>query len=127
MLKHKAGLAQSLWGLWVLVHTRFYLSPRVYLAGMEFDLNEISLLLLSCWGFSFTLGCGVSFFGRIQHSPVDGCSAANRNFGVLTGENEHMSFYFIFLAVTLLRHIFILSGLAFKVFWAYPNKCLAYD
>ena len=35
-------------------------------------LNEISLLLPSCWGFSFALGCGISFFGMIQHSPVDG-------------------------------------------------------
>ena len=36
-------------------------------------LNVISPLLPSCWGFSFALGCGVSFFGGIQHSPVDGC------------------------------------------------------
>ena len=26
-------------------------------------INAISPLLLSCWGFSFALGCGVSFFG----------------------------------------------------------------
>ena len=30
-------------------------------------------------------------FGEIQHSPVNGCSAASCNFGVLTGEDEHMS------------------------------------
>ena len=88
-------------------------------------LNEIFLPLL-LWAFSFALGHGVSFSGGIQHSPIDGCSAGNHNFGVLTGENEHMSFYFMFLAVTLLRHIFILPGLAFKVCWEYPNKCLAY-
>ena len=35
-------------------------------------LNTISPLLPSCWGFSFALGCGVSFFGAIQHSPVNG-------------------------------------------------------
>ena len=33
-------------------------------------LNVISLLLPSLWCFSFVLGCGVSFFGGIQHSPV---------------------------------------------------------
>ena len=41
-------------------------------------LNMISPLLScwgrSCWGFSFPLGHGVSFFCGIQHSPVNGCS-----------------------------------------------------
>ena len=55
-------------------------------------LNVISPLLPSCWGFSFALGHGVSFFGGIQHSPVGGCSAASCNFGVLAGEDEHMSY-----------------------------------
>ena len=50
----------------------------------------ISSLLLSCWGFSFTLGYGVSFFGGIQHSPVDGFSAASCNSGVLAREDERM-------------------------------------
>ena len=49
--------------------------------------------LLSCWGFSFALGCGVSFFGGIQHSLFSGCSAASCIFVVLTGEDEHTSFY----------------------------------
>ena len=49
-------------------------------------------LLPSCWGFSFALGHGVSFFDGIQHSPVDGCSAASCHFGVLA-ENERTSFY----------------------------------
>ena len=35
----------------------------------------------------------VTFFGGIQHSPGDDCSAAICNFGVLAGEDEHMSFY----------------------------------
>ena len=56
-------------------------------------LNMISPLLQSCLGFSFALGCGVSFFGEIQHSPVNGCSAASCNFGFLAGENERMSLY----------------------------------
>ena len=33
-------------------------------------LNVISPLLLSCWGFSFALGCGLSFCVGIQHSCV---------------------------------------------------------
>ena len=33
------------------------------------------------------------FFGGIQHSPVNGCSAASCTFGVLTGKDECKSFY----------------------------------
>ena len=47
-------------------------------------------------------GCGVSFFGGIQFSPVNGCSAAGCDFGVLTGQDEHMSYSTI---------LFMLSGL----------------
>ena len=61
-------------------------------------LNAIFPLLQSCWGFSFALdfgyllqqaggGCG------IQHFPVDGCSAVSCDLGLLTGEDEHRSFY----------------------------------
>ena len=46
-------------------------------------LNAVSPLLLSCWCLSFALGCGISFFGGIQHSPLDGCSVGSCNFGVL--------------------------------------------
>ena len=53
-------------------------------------LNMILLLLLSFWGFSFAFGLGASFFGGIQHSSVNGCSAVSCNFGVLT---EKMSTY----------------------------------
>ena len=60
-------------------------------------LNVILSLLQFCWGFSFALGCGLSFFGGIQHSPTDGCSEVSCNFGVLSGEDEHMSFYSVFL------------------------------
>ena len=38
-------------------------------------------------GLTFALGHGVSCFGGIQHSPVDGCSATSCNFAVLEGEN----------------------------------------
>ena len=58
-------------------------------------LNAVLPLLPSCWGFSFALGRGVSFFGGIPHSPVNGCSAASYNFGVLAGKDEHTSFYSI--------------------------------
>ena len=40
-------------------------------------LNAIPPLLPSCRGLSFALGQGVSFFGGIQHSPVDGCSSVS--------------------------------------------------
>ena len=68
-------LSKHLWRVWGLI------------------LNSISPLLPSCWDFSFSFECGVSFFGGIQHSSVNGCSAENCNFGVLAGENEHTSFY----------------------------------
>ena len=69
------GPSECLWPIWGLI------------------LNSISPLLTSCWGFSFPLDVGHLFFGRIQQSPVDGCSAASCNFGVLAGEDEFMSFY----------------------------------
>ena len=65
--------SEHLWHVWCLI------------------LNTILPLLLTFGGFSFALGYGVSFFGEIQHSPVNGCSAATCNFGVLT-EEEHTSF-----------------------------------
>ena len=60
----------------------------------------ISPLLLSCWGFSSALGHAISFFGGIQHSPVNGCSAISFNFGVLIGEDECTSFYSAIFLVT---------------------------
>ena len=56
-------------------------------------LSVISPFLPSYWCFSFALGCGVSFLGGIQHSSVNGSSAVSCIFGVLAGENEHMSLY----------------------------------
>ena len=61
-------------------------------------LITISPLLPSCLDFSFAPGHGLSFCGGNQHSPVDGCSTVSCNFGVLSGEDECMSFcYTIFL------------------------------
>ena len=68
--------------------------------GRRLILNTMSPLLPSCWGFSFALGCGVSFFGGLQHSPVNGCSAVSCSFGVLTGEVDCMSFYYTILHQT---------------------------
>ena len=68
------------------------LEPSEYLWSVwGWILNAILPLLPSFWGGSFAPGCGVSFFGGIQHSPVDGCSAASCNSGVFAGE-ERMSF-----------------------------------
>ena len=55
----------------------------------------------SWWSCSFVILCWVSVFGEIQHSPVDGCSAASCNFGVLGGKDECTSFYSIILCFIL--------------------------
>ena len=53
----------------------------------------LGLLLYPCmWG---------TFSGGNQHSPGDDCSAAICNFRVLTGEDEHMSFYSTIFQVRL--------------------------
>ena len=71
--------SESLWWVWGLI------------------LNVTLPLLSSYWGLFFALGYRVSFFGGIQHSPIDGCLAASCNFGVLAGEVERMSFYSVIL------------------------------
>ena len=86
-------LVQSLWGFWVLVHTSFVLALQVSLVGMGFDSKRNFSPCTILLGLLLAPGCRVSFFGGIQHSLVDGCSAVICNFGVLTGENEHTSFY----------------------------------
>ena len=69
-------LAQSLWGLWVLVHPRFLWALQGSLVGIVFDSKydfappTIFLGFLLCprtWG--------IFFFGGIQPSPVNSCSA----------------------------------------------------
>ena len=56
------------------------------------------------------LDMGDLFFGRFHHLPVDGCSAASWNFGVLTGEHEHKSFYSTILDLRLIGVLYL--GLA---------------
>ena len=66
--------SEHLWRVWCLI------------------LNVILPLLPSCWGSSFAFGHG-QVFGWIQNSPGYSRSAVNCKFGVLAGEDEHMSFY----------------------------------
>ena len=93
--KHsKAGLAQSLVGSLGPSEQKVSFEPFEHLWWVwGLILSAVSPLLLSCWGFSFALGCGVSFFGGVQHSPVNGCSAASCNFGVLAGEENSLHPY----------------------------------
>ena len=91
----KAGLAQSLVESLVSGAHMVLSEPSECLWRVQgFILNMILPLQPSCWGFSFSLGCGESFFGGIHHSPVNGCLVVSCNFfGVLTGEDECMPFY----------------------------------
>ena len=74
-------------------------------------LNVILSPLSSCWGLSFALRCGVSFFGGIQCPPINDCSAVSYNFGVLTGEIERTFFYFTNLSDKQKRCPFHYMGL----------------
>ena len=60
---------------------------------MGFGFIVIAPLLLSGRSFSLVLRCGVSFFGGFQSPPVDTCSTASCDAGVLTEEDKHASFY----------------------------------
>ena len=84
-LKHsKAGVAQSLVGsLGPGAHKVLFEPSESLWRVWGLILHVISPLLPSFWGFSFALGCGVSFFGGIQYSSVNGHSAASCSFGVL--------------------------------------------
>ena len=94
-LKHsKAGLAQSLVvSLGPGAHKVLFVPSKHLWKVCGLILNVILPFLPFCWGLSFALGCKVSFFGGIQHSPADDYSAASCNFGVLAGEDERTSFY----------------------------------
>ena len=51
-----------------------------------------------------SLDTGYFFFGGFQHPPVNGCSPASWDLGVLTGGDEHTSFYSAPLALGALWH-----------------------
>ena len=61
-----------------------------HLAGVGFDCNVIVPLLLLFAASPLCLDTGMFFFGGFQHPPVDGCSTARCDFGVLIGEDEHI-------------------------------------
>ena len=95
---HRQVWLSLLWGSLFLslhrdAHKVCFLPSRRLWRVWRLILNTIAPLLLSCCNFSFALGCGVSFFGGFQHSPVDDCSAASCDFGVFGGEHECTSFY----------------------------------
>ena len=88
-----AGLSQSLMGsLGPGAHKVLYEPSEHLWQVWDLILNTILPLLLTFGGFSFALGCRVSFFGGLQHSPVNSCSATSCNFEVLTGKEERTSF-----------------------------------
>ena len=53
-------LSPSLWGLWVLLHTRFVWALWASLAGMGFDFKRDFTPPTPCWGFCVAHGHGVS-------------------------------------------------------------------
>lgn len=59
---------------------------------MRFNFIVIASLLPTCCSF-LVFGRGVSFCGRFQRPPINGCSTAICNFGALTRGDEYMSFY----------------------------------
>ena len=100
-LKHsKAGLAQSLVvSLGPGAHKVLFVPSKHLWKVCGLILNVILPFLPFCWGLSFALGCGVSFSGGIQNSPVNGCSAVSPNFGVIVEEDERTSFYSTILSM----------------------------
>ena len=96
---------------WVLVHRRFCLCPPSISVRYEILFQTWlcpSHLLLCPWIW------GIAFFGGIQRSPVQFCSAASCDFGILAGEDGHMSFYSA-----------ILEGK--RLCWIYLCVCVCFD
>ena len=62
------------------VHTVLFEPSKHLWQAWDLILNTVLPLLPFCWGLSFALGCGVSFFSGIQHCPVDGFSAVSFDF-----------------------------------------------
>ena len=99
MLKQsKAGLAQSLVGIttpfpWSWGAQGFFCTIGASLVGLRFYFKHNYTPPTFLGGASpLHLDWGI-FYGGIQHSPVNGCSAVSCDFGVITGEDEHTSFY----------------------------------
>ena len=116
-LRHsKAGLVRSLVGVTASFPSSrcaqiFVCALQASLEGLRFDCKQDwAPPLPSSWGFSFAIGRWV-FFGRIQHSPVDGCSAASRDLGVLAAEDECITFY----SSSLLTRCYHVKAVIFSV------------
>ena len=69
-------LSQSLGGLWVLVSTGIFEPSERCWWVWGLILNAILPLLPSCWGFSFTPGCGVSPQSRSAQRSCRSSTAA---------------------------------------------------
>ena len=87
-----------------------------HLLGMGFDFNLIVPLLLSCCGFSCVLGYKVSFLVVFQCSPINSYSIASCDFGVLTREDECMSFYSTTLGFLITHQ----QTIVLNIYWAWP-------
>ena len=71
-------LSQSLWGL--LVCTEVLFEPSEHISCVwGLILNVISPLLPSCRASLLRLDVGYLFLMGIQHSPIEGCSAAAKS------------------------------------------------
>ena len=64
---------------------------------MEFDFIMIVPLLPSRCSFFSVFGHRLCFFGGFQCSPLNGCSIASCDFGVLAKGDERISFYSAYL------------------------------
>ena len=100
----KAGLTQSLVGITAAFPQSwcaqgFVCVLQASLAVLRFDSKSDFAPLPSCGASPLLLDAGNLFFGVIQRSPVDGCSAASCDLGVLAGEDECTSFYSAILSM----------------------------
>ena len=96
-----------------------------HLEGMVCDFIVIVPLLLSCCGFFFDFGCGVSYFSRFQPPPVDGCSTTSCDFGTLTGGDVHMSFTLPSWPRSPLQYTCVENPKARGAWWATVRKVVS--
>ena len=91
----QASVGSLLWG-----HCSFLLGASAHKVLFDLWVSPVDMRFDSKHHFappatllwlSFAFGHGVSFFGGMQHSPLDGCSEASCNFGVIAGEDERIS------------------------------------
>ena len=88
-----ADVAQSLVGSLGPGTPRFLLSPSSLWQVWGLTLNVILPFLTFFLGLLLYLWTWGIFFGGIQHSPLNGCSALRCNFRTLAGEDECTSYY----------------------------------